>query len=72
MIISNKYDGKNIIIYGLGKSGLSPYAALKGTSANLFLWDDDISIRDKLTKKGINFLNLNDWPWEKITRSSFK
>ena len=66
MIISDKYDGKNIIIYGLGKSGLSTYEALKETSAKLFLWDDDILVRDKLTKKGMNFLNLNDWPWEKM------
>ena len=66
MIISDKYDGKNIIIYGLGKSGLSTYEALKETSANLFLWDDDVLIRDRLTKRGINFLDLNDWPWEKI------
>ena len=66
MIISDKYDGKNIIIYGLGKSGLSTYEALKETSANLFLWDDDVLIRDRLTKRGINFLDLNDWPWEKM------
>jgi len=66
MIISDKYDGKNIIIYGLGKSGLSTYEALKETSANLFLWDDDALIRDKLTKKGINFLDFNNWPWKKM------
>ncbi len=66
MIINDKYDGKNIMIYGLGKSGLSTYEALKETSANLFLWDDDVLIRDRLTKRGINFLDLNDWPWEKM------
>ncbi|MEC7734752.1 MAG: Mur ligase family protein, partial [Pseudomonadota bacterium] len=66
MVICDKYDGKNIIIYGLGKSGLSTYEALKETSANLFLWDDDVLIRDKLTKKGIIFSNDNDWPWNKM------
>mgnify|MGYP003326838398 CR=1 FL=1 len=37
---------ENIIIYGLGQSGISSYEKLKGKK-NIFIWDDNKIIRNK-------------------------
>ena len=66
MINTDKYKDKNIIIYGLGKTGISTYQALKESCANIFIWDDDDSVRQELSKSGMEFVNPNDWPWEKM------
>jgi len=66
MINTDKYKDKNIIIYGLGKTGISTYQALKESNANIFIWDDDDSVRQELSKSGMEFVNPNDWPWEKM------
>ena len=39
MINTDKYKDKNIIIYGLGKTGISTYQALKESCANIFIWE---------------------------------
>ena len=66
MINTDKYKDKNIIIYGLGKTGISTYQALKESCANIFIWDDDDSVRQELSKSGMEFINPNQWPWEKM------
>ena len=56
---------ENIIIYGLGKSGISSYEKLKGKK-NIFIWDDCEKKRKELEKKGYEFNEPRKWPWEKI------
>ena len=49
--IKNIFTKKKILIYGLGKSGLSSYYFLKKNN-NLYLYDDDKKvIKDKKIKK---------------------
>ena len=49
--IKNIFIKKKILIYGLGKSGLSSYYFLKKNN-NLYLYDDDRkAIKDKKIKK---------------------
>ena len=49
--IKNIFTKKKILIYGLGKSGLSSYYFLKNNN-NLYLYDDDKKvIKDKKIKK---------------------
>ena len=48
MIILNEFDSKNVAIYGLQKTGLAAYESLSQSGANLFLWDDDQTLREKL------------------------
>ena len=56
---------ENIIIYGLGLSGLEVLNKLKNKK-NIFIWDDSEKKRKELEKKGYQFLDPRDWPWENI------
>ena len=49
-IFNNIFLGKKILIYGLGKSGLSSYNFLKNMS-DVYLFDDNQKINSKLKKK---------------------
>ena len=49
----NFFSNKKILIYGLGKSGLSTYQFLKNKN-NIYLYDDyQTKIKDKNIKKKI-------------------
>ena len=56
---------ENIIIYGLGLSGLEVLNKPKNKK-NIFIWDDSEKKRKELEKKGYQFLDPRDWPWENI------
>ena len=45
---------ENIIIYGLGQSGISSYEKLKDRK-NIFIWDDSEKKRKELEKKCYQF-----------------
>ena len=49
-IFNNIFLGKKILIYGLGKSGISSYKFLKNKS-DVYLFDDNQKIKLKLKKK---------------------
>ncbi len=53
----NIFLGKKILIYGLGKSGISSYKFLKNKS-KLYLFDDNQKINLKLNKKIMNFKDV--------------
>jgi UDP-N-acetylmuramoylalanine--D-glutamate ligase len=54
----NIFLGKKILIYGLGKSGISSYKFLKDR-AKVHLFDDNLKINLKLKKKLINFQKIS-------------
>ena len=56
--IENIFLGKKILIYGLGKSGISSYKFLKDR-AKVHLFDDNLKINLKLKKKLINFQKIS-------------
>ena len=58
-------NNKNIIIYGLGQSGISTYKKLKNDN-NIFIWDDSVKKRLDLEKNGYIFIDPINWPWDKI------
>ena len=58
-------NNKNIIIYGLGQSGISAYKKLINDN-NIFIWDDSVKKRVDLEKKGYAFIDPINWPWDKI------
>ena len=68
-IFNNIFLRKIILIYGLGKSGVSSYKFLKNKS-DVYLFDDNQKIKLKLKKKiikfeqfqKINFLFLRNLP----------
>ena len=49
-LFNNIFLGKKILIYGLGKSGISSYRFLKNKS-DIYLFDDNQKINLKLKKK---------------------
>ena len=52
-IVQNFFLGKKILIYGLGKSGISSFQFLK-KKAKLYLFDDNLKTKKVLYKKFIN------------------
>ena len=61
----NIFLGKKILIYGLGKSGISSYKFLKN-KAKLYLFDDNQKINFKLNKKLINLNEISKINFDKI------
>ena len=52
-ILNNIFLGKKILIYGLGKTGISSYSFLKNRS-KVYLFDDNHKINLKLNQKIIS------------------
>ena len=48
-----KYQNKNVAIYGMGKTGISIFNILKKHKIKISCWDDNIKIRKKI--KNLNF-----------------
>ncbi len=56
-----KYHKKNILIIGLGKTGLSAANFLEKLGNNIYLWDDNIKILSYYKKKkDINYKHLDE------------
>ena len=47
MIDFNKYNSKKVCILGLGITGESIFKSIKDSNAEKYLWDDNITIREK-------------------------
>ena len=56
-ILNNIFLGKKILIYGLGKSGISSYSFLKNRS-KVYLFDDNHKIKLKLNQKIISLKEI--------------
>ena len=54
MEIDDKYQNKNIAIYGLGITGISAARVLKKLKARIFCWDDNKNTRKKVKNLKIN------------------
>ena len=66
MLDFKKYDSKKIGILGLGMTGQSIFNSLSQSKAEIFLWDDNVSIREKSLYYHEKIKNINDWPWERL------
>ncbi len=64
-IFNSIFLGKKILIYGLGKSGLSSYKFLKKKS-DVYLFDDNNKINLKLKKKLISLKQIQKINFDKI------
>jgi len=61
----NIFLGKKILIYGLGKSGISSYKFLKD-KASVYLFDDNVKTNLRLKRKLINFKEISQIKFDKI------
>ena len=64
----NIFFGKKILVYGLGKSGISSYNFLKD-KADVYLFDDNLNIKAKINKKFISQKKLIQIEFDKIILS---
>ena len=67
MIVAEEYKGKNIAVFGLGKSGLSAIESLVEAGANIFAWDDDSQIFSKLSRLDVTVSNLCEVDFSNIS-----
>ena len=64
----NIFFGKKILVYGLGKSGISSYNFLKD-KADVYLFDDNLNIKAKINKKFISKKKIFQIEFDKIILS---
>ncbi len=60
MILLPQYQGRYVGVLGLGKSGMSTYAALKQAGAELVAWDD------KGAHDTIALTHYDAWDWQRL------
>ena len=70
MLNFDQFKSKNIGIYGLGITGSSIAETLKSNGANVYVWDDNPSIRKKFTKKKLILKEIEEWPWSCLLYTS--
>lgn len=63
MLNFDQFKSKNIGVYGLGITGSSIAETLNSNGANVYVWDDNPSIRKKFTKKKLILKEIEEWPW---------
>jgi len=63
--INNIFLGKKILVYGLGKSGISTYKFLKKNS-NVYLFDDNYKIKLRLNQKIISLKQIKKINFDRI------
>jgi len=64
MIPITEYAGKDVAVYGLGRTGLSAAKALKAGGARVHAWDDNEESRAKAEAVGIALSDINKRDWQ--------
>lgn len=64
MIPITEYAGKDVAVYGLGRTGLAAARALKAGKARVHAWDDSEETRAKAEAAGIPLSDLNKRDWQ--------
>lgn len=60
------YEGKQVAVFGLGRSGLSAAHALARSGAQVLAWDDAGEARRQAAEAGLTLRNLAGQPWRDI------
>ena len=64
MIPITEYAGKDVAVYGLGRTGLSAAKALKAGGARVHAWDDNEETRANAEAAGIALSDINKRDWQ--------
>lgn len=64
MIPITEYAGKDVAVYGLGRTGLAAARALKAGKARVHAWDDNEETRARAEAAGIPLSDLNKRDWQ--------
>jgi len=66
MIPITEYAGRDVAVYGLGRTGLSAAKALAAGGARVHAWDDGEDARAKAEAEGVNVSDINKRDWQKF------
>ncbi len=66
MIPITEYAGRDVAVYGLGRTGLSAAKALAAGGARVHAWDDDEETRLAAEAAGVNVSDINKRDWQKF------
>ncbi|MBI1358714.1 MAG: UDP-N-acetylmuramoyl-L-alanine--D-glutamate ligase [Alphaproteobacteria bacterium] len=64
MIPVHTFNGKDVAVYGLGRSGLATCRALMAGGARVCAWDDNEAARKVAADAGIPLVDLNRRDWQ--------
>lgn len=64
MIPISEYAGKDVAVFGLGRTGLSAAKALQAGGARVHAWDDNQETRAKAEAAGIELSDINKRDWQ--------
>lgn len=66
MIAITEYAGREVAVYGLGRSGLAAAKALAAGGARVHAWDEGEVARSRASEAGVNVSDLNKRDWQKF------
>lgn len=66
MIPITEYSGRDVAVYGLGRTGLSAAKALAAGGARVHAWDDGEDARRNALEAGVNVSDINKRDWQKF------
>lgn len=64
MIPITEYAGRDVAVFGLGRTGLSAARALTAGGARVHAWDDNAETRDKAEAAGVTLSDINKRDWQ--------
>jgi len=67
MIAASTFAGKKVALFGLGGSGLATAHALKAGGADVVVWDDGESAREKAKGEGLAPVDLAQADWSQFS-----
>ena len=66
MIPARGFEGRQVAVFGLGRSGLTAARALRAGGAEPILWDDSVSGRMQAKAEGFRVENLAEADWSRF------
>src|SRR5215469_1358959 len=66
MIPVRSFEGRDVGMFGLARTGQASVRALKAGGANVYAWDDNDVQRASAREAGAVDVRWQDWPWDKI------
>ena len=67
MIAATTFAGQRVALFGLGGSGLATARALKAGGADVAVWDDNLSAREKVVADGFAPVDLASADWSQFS-----
>ncbi len=67
MIPVSAYKGKDVALFGLGRTGISAAKALIAGGARVHAWDDNEVSRERAAADGLTISDINKMDWQKFS-----